>query len=219
MIQIKDNMTLLFIGDSITDIKFNKRMSRQIKGANCYPKQVEKELKKQYRGLKFIYRGTASNRSYHVYDRLTNDCIWEQPDIVVMLIGVNDAWQEYKPEEYTVPRKDSYHLNRPFIPHMKEIYRRLEAELPDTKLIVMLPFLIDTIPEKKPFHIILDQYREQIKELAAPTADAIIDLQQVFDEASEKTPNASLALDGIHPTNLGHQQIAQALLKILGEKM
>lgn len=89
MITLKDNSRILFLGDSITDIKFNRRMNRTLHGKNIYALQVSRSLKKRYRKLKFFYRGIASNRSYHVYDRLTKDCIDLKPGVIIMLIGVN----------------------------------------------------------------------------------------------------------------------------------
>lgn len=199
---------ILFIGDSITDINFNRKSARKIHGRNVYALQVAKQLKKKYKKLQFFYKGIASNRTYHLYDRLTKDCIDNKPDIIVMLIGVNDAWEHYVPEQYPP-------LLRPMEPHIKEIYRRLNAELPNARLLVLLPFLIDTISGKIPFHKILDEYRQTLADIAVKNGAYIIDLQEVFNKAQKEIPPEKLAVDGIHPTNLGHKIIADEVLKIL----
>ncbi len=208
MINVKDNQRILFIGDSITDLKFNRKFRCRISGANVYCLQIAKELRKKHKGLKFFYRGIASNRSYHLYDRLTKDCINLKPDLIVMLIGVNDAWENYVPEQYPP-------LLRPLEPHMKEIYRRIKTELPNAKLITLLPFLINTIEEKRPFHTILDDYIAKLHSYAEGNADEIIALQPLFDKAEETTMPILLAKDSIHPTDLGHSIIAKAVLEIL----
>lgn len=208
MINVKDNDTILFIGDSITDVKFNKKQNRKIGGKNVYALDVSKELKKSHKHLKFYYKGIASNRSYHVYDRLTNDCISLKPDVIVMLIGVNDAWENYKKDDYPP-------LLRPFEPHMKEIFRRIKAELPNAKLITMLPFLIDTIEEKSAFHKILNEYRDNLLSYSNGFTSEVIDLQALFDDAQKTYNPYLLAHDGIHPTDLGHSLIAKEILKIL----
>ncbi len=184
MIEIKDNSRILFIGDSITDIKFNWRLNRRLHGKNIYALQVAKVLKKRYSHLKFFYRGIASNRTYHLYDRLTKDCINLKPDIIVMLIGVNDAWENYVPEQYPP-------LLRPMEPHIKEIYRRLNTELPDAKLLVLLPFMIDTIEEKLPFHKTLNEFRAVLKRYAKDNGAEIINLQEVFNEVQKTTEGAA----------------------------
>ncbi|MBQ8177680.1 MAG: hypothetical protein IJ033_00655 [Clostridia bacterium] len=208
MIEIKNNQRVLFIGDSITDVKFNRKFRLSIGGANVYCLQVAKELKKKHKGLKFFYRGIASNRTYHVYDRLTKDCINLKPDLIVMLIGVNDAWENYVPEQYPP-------LLRPIEPHINEIYRRIAAELPNAKLITLLPFLTSTIAEKQPFHKVLDRYVGILCTAATGVADEIIDLQPLFDEAEKQTDPKLICRDSVHPTNLGHSVIANAVLKKL----
>lgn len=208
MIEIKDGYRILFIGDSITDIKFNRRFNGRIHGKNVYALQAAKQLKKKHKNLKFFFKGIASNRTYHLYDRLTADCMDLKPDVIVMLIGVNDAWEHYVPEQYPP-------LLRPMKPHMNEIYRRLKTELPDAQLLVLLPFLIDTIHEKKPFHRVLNEYREILLDMAVENGAQVIDLQAVFDNAQKEILPEKLAVDGIHPTNLGHKMIAKEVLKVL----
>lgn len=206
MIKLSAENRILFIGDSITDIKFNRLQNRKIHGKNIYALQVAKELKKKYKNLKFFYKGIASDRTYLVYDRLTKDCISLKPDIIVMLIGVNDAWENYVPEQYPP-------LKRPMHPHMKEIYRRLNTELENTQLLVLLPFLIDTVDEKRPFHSILNEYRSQLSDMAMENGAEVVDLQEVFDKTQKEIPPVKLSVDGVHPTDLGHRVIAQAVLE------
>lgn len=207
MINIKDGNGILFIGDSITDVKFNKWQNKKLKGRYNYPLQCSDEIKKHTNKTKFYYKGIASNRSYHVYDRLTADCISLKPDVIIMLIGVNDAWENYVPEQYPP-------LMRPFEPHMREIFRRIKTELPSSQLLVMLPFLIDTVKEKYPFHKVLDGFRKELKALAEEYGFETLDLQKVFNESQKSIEPKLLATDGVHPTQLGHRQIAESILKI-----
>ena len=204
--KIKDKSRILFLGDSITDVKFNKRQRITIGGKDVYALQTARELKKRFSALTFSFSGIASNRTYHVYDRFTKDCVNFKPDYVFMLIGVNDAWEHYVPEQYPP-------LLRPMEPHIKEIYRRFHDELPDTKIMVLLPFMIDAVPEKLPFHKVLDEYREVLRRYAEENGAEIIDLQAVFNEAQKTTEPKLLARDGIHPTNLGHSVIMKAIME------
>lgn len=205
MIKIKNGYKILFIGDSITDIKFNRKFAYKIHGNNVYALQMSKWLKTKCKNLKFFYKGIASNRTYHLYDRLTEDCINLKPDVIIMLIGVNDAWEHYVPEQYPP-------LLRPIKPHMREIYRRLNTELPDAQLLVLLPFLIDTIPEKISFHKILDDYIKILYDFAFDNHAEIIDLQSMFYNVQKRISPNKLAVDGVHPTNLGHKFIAEEII-------
>ena len=205
---INKNSKVLFLGDSITDVKFNRRMSFKIKGKNVYALQLKKKLKKYSKDIEVVTKGIASNRTYHVYDRLTKDCINLKPDVLIMLIGVNDAWENYVPEKYPP-------LLRPMEPHIREIYRRMRQELPNTQILYLMPFMIDSVEEKLPFHKTLDEFREVLKAVAIENNATVIDLQEVFNEAQKSIAPKLLAIDGIHPTNLGHRVMAEAIEKVL----
>lgn len=207
-IALNKDSKVLFLGDSITDVKFNRRKRFSIKGSNIYALQLKKRFQKHSRGIKVDIKGIASNRTYHVYDRLTSDCINLKPDVLVMLIGVNDAWENYVPEQYPP-------LLRPMEPHIREIYRRIKTELPATKILYLMPFMIDAVEEKLPFHKKLDEYREMLRNIALENGAKVIDLQAVFNEKQKTIAPARLAVDGIHPTNLGHRIIADAIEKEL----
>ncbi len=203
---IKKDSRVLFFGDSISDEKFNRRMNRTIKGKDIYALQLKKKFKEYSKNITVDIKGIASNRTYHLYDRLTKDCIDLKPDIIIMLIGVNDAWENYVPEQYPP-------LLRPMEPHIREVYRRISMELPNTQVLYLMPFMIDSVEEKLPFHRVLDEYGEVLKNIALENGAQVIDMQEVFNNAQKTTAPIELAIDGIHPTNLGHKIMADEILK------
>ena len=207
-IKIRKDSRIVFIGDSITDVKFNSRFRFKFRVKNIYATQLKKKFRKYSKKINVDIKGIASNRTYHVYDRLTKDCINLKPDVVIMLIGVNDAWENYGPENYPP-------LLRPMEPHIREIFRRLRAELPDAQILYIMPFLIDAVEEKFPFHKILDEYRELLKAVALEHGATVIDMQEIFNDAQKTTAPKDLAVDGIHPTNLGHSIMAEAIEKMI----
>lgn len=210
-ITLNKNSKVLFLGDSITDPKFNRKKRFSIKGKDIYPLQLKRIFKSYSRDVTVDIRGIASNRTYHLYDRLTADCINLKPDVIIMLIGVNDAWENYVPEKYPP-------LVRPMEPHMREIYRRIKTELPDAQILYLMPFMIDSVEEKLPFHKVLDKFREQLKSLAEEYGAQVLDLQQVFYEKQKTIEPVKLAIDGIHPTNDGHKVIAEAIAEVIDFK-
>ncbi|MBQ8028359.1 MAG: hypothetical protein IJ262_03005 [Clostridia bacterium] len=207
-IKLEKNSKVLFLGDSITDVKFNRRMRFSIKGRNIYALQLKKIFKKHSRNIKVEIKGIASNRTYHVYDRLTKDCIDLKPDVIIMLIGVNDAWENYVPEQYPP-------LLRPMKPHIDEIYRRIKTELPNTQILYLMPFMINSVEEKKGFHKTLDEFRAVLKTVAEENGATVIDMQDVFNLAEKKAEPKALAIDAIHPTDLGHKVMADAILECI----
>lgn len=208
MITIDNNSRILFFGDSITDIKFNRRFNYKLKGKKIYALNLSRVIKKKCPKAKIFYKGIASNRVYHLYDRMTKDCINLKPSVIILLIGVNDAWEHYVPEEYPA-------LRRPMKPHLDEIYRRIKTELDDVQILCLLPFMIDTQADKLPFHKILDEYTEVLRQTAVENDAEIVDLQSLFYKAQKEIEPKKLAVDGIHPTNLGHKIISDEILKHL----
>lgn len=207
-ITIKKNSRVLFLGDSITDKSFNFRMMKDIRGRKIYALQLKKKLKKYSKEIKVDIKGIASNRTYHIYDRLTKDCINLKPDVIIMLIGVNDAWENYVPE-------DCPPLLRPMEPHIREIYRRIKMELPDTQVLYIMPFMIDSVESKLLFHKKLDEYREILKNIALENGALVLDMQKIFYDAQKTVSPKELAIDGIHPTNLGHKVMADAIEEMI----
>lgn len=207
MIEIRKGMRVVFIGDSISDVRFNKKQRRSIGGAHCFPLQVAAEWKRIGMNVKCFFKGIASNRSWHVYDRLTKDVMELKPDLVVLLIGVNDAWEDFVPNQYPVKIR---HLE----PHFREIIRRLSTELPNAQVLLLTPFITSTIPEKQGFRKILNKYidieRVIFKEFSY---NEIINLQEVFDNAEKETQPQLLATDSVHPTDLGHSLIKNEIIK------
>ncbi len=78
-----------------------------------------------------------------------------------------------------------------------------------------MPFMIDTVEEKLPFHKTLDEYRQRLEAIALENGASVLDLQELFYQAQKETQPKLLAVDGIHPTNLGHSVIADAVEKMI----
>lgn len=207
-ISIGKDSKILFLGDSITDVKFNSKQRLKIKGKNVYALQLKKRFRSYSKDIDVKIKGIASNRTYHVYDRLTKDCINLKPDVIIMLIGVNDAWENYVPDKYPP-------LLRPMEPHIREVYRRIRTELPGTQILYLMPFMIDAVEEKLPFHKTLDEFRAVLRSIAEENGAAVLDMQEVFNEAQRTVEPKRLAIDGIHPTDLGHKVMADAIEKVI----
>lgn len=205
---IKKDSRVLFLGDSITDVKFNFRFASSLKGRDIYALQLKRRFKKFSRKIKVYIRGTASDRTYHVCDRLTKDCISLKPDVIIMLLGVNDAWERYKPEDYGTNLRDSE-------AHMREICQRISRELPKAQMLYLRPFMTDAVSEKIPFHNTLDKYSLIFSDIAGQYGFITLDLQQSFTKAQQTFSPESLAIDGIHPTAKGHRLIADETEKLI----
>ncbi|MBR4942505.1 MAG: hypothetical protein IKZ28_00600, partial [Clostridia bacterium] len=86
-------MRILFYGDSITDAGRNREEWGTEASFGCgYVKYAYPELQKL--GCEVINRGISGNRVVDLYARIKVDCWNFKPDLISILIGVNDVWHE-----------------------------------------------------------------------------------------------------------------------------
>lgn len=202
--------TILFQGDSITDC------GRAATGGAGYPAL---NLGPGYVGLiasrlwcdqpkmdwSIINRGISGNRIVDLYSRWKLDGINLKPDIISILIGVNDTWHEFASKNGVEPRR------------YDEFYRRLLdwtlSELPKTSFVLMEPFVLPVGAVGKDWLAEIDERRKIVRKIAADYKTIFVPLQEVFDKAAADIPATYWLVDGVHPTPAGHQLIADCWFK------
>lgn len=191
-------MKILFQGDSITDAG---RDVRVVKTANNpsglghgYVIMAVGRLLAEYpdRNLKFYNRGISGNKVFQLANRWKKDCQDLAPDLLSILIGVNDFWHTFD-GGYTGSR-DTYEQD-----YMALIDQTLDT-LPDTKLVICEPFMVPCGEVDQMWIRQFAQYREAARRVAARAQAVFVPFQSVLDEACKKTQPGLLAPDGVHPT-------------------
>jgi len=210
-IMIPANSTVLFQGDSITDCgRERDAAAGPNSGAGLgqgYPFLAAAELlgSRPSDGLRFFNRGISGNRIVDLYARILSDTINLKPDVLSILIGVNDTWHG-KSQSNGVP-----------VPKYRRVYRdflsEVRAALPGVKCVLGEPFVLrcgvvgdDWIEE-------IDQRREVVAELSREFGAVLVPFQSVFDEAVKAAPPEYWAADGVHPTPAGHHLMAKCWLE------
>lgn len=197
-------MKFLFQGDSITDCGRGNYEDPHAMGCG-YPRILEAELMAEEENCEVMNCGISGSRIVDLLARWKKDCLNLKPDVLTILIGVNDVWHELG--------------NRNGVDSVlfEEVYRILlretKAALPDTRVILMGAYLTHgtaTDPEWDEFYGEVKIRRDITRKLAEESGLDFVDLQQVFDEAGQKFPPKHWTLDGVHPTAAGHWLIAQA---------
>jgi len=201
--------TLLFQGDSITDC------GRTTCGGAGYPVNL---WGPGYPGLiaselmgdqpcqwNIINRGISGNRVPDLYARWKIDCINLNPDILSILLGVNDTLHEMQ------------NRNGVEVPRFDKIYRSLldwcREKNPDIKFILMEPFLYPFSETDPKWLEEIRGRQEVVRKIAADYHAALVPLQQVFDDALKLAPKEYWFVDGIHPQPAGHRLIVKAWFK------
>ena len=101
-IRLNKGMTILFQGDSITDAGRQNRQAPkpndQKSMGNGYASMAASALLTSLpdHNLSIYNRGISGNKVHQLDARWQSDCIDHKPDILSILIGVNDIWHGFQ---------------------------------------------------------------------------------------------------------------------------
>jgi len=210
-IRIAENDVILFQGDSITDAGRDKKNNSPnnngarghgyalLAGANLLHAHAAKQPA--------VYnKGISGNKVHQLDARWEEDCIALEPNILSILIGVNDYWHTLSGNyDGTIQvYRDDY----------RKLLDRTMKSLPDVKLIIGEPFAVNNVKAvTDDWFPAFDEYRAAAKEIANEYHAVFIPYQRVFDEAAKKAPSSYWTGDGVHTTLAGSQLMAEAWLQ------
>ena len=213
VIKLLKDQVILFQGDSITDSGRNKEDTGFNTARNLgsgYPMLAGAALLNKYEALnlKIYNKGISGNKVYQLAERWDKDCIELKPDVLSILIGVNDIWHKLNGEyngTLDIYRNDYIAL----------LERTLKA-LPNVKLIICEPFAINGVKavDDKWYPEFYD-YQKAAREIAKQFRATFIPFQSVYDEALKRAPGSYWTGDGVHPTLAGAQLMSKAWMKAL----
>ena len=201
--------TIVFQGDSITDAGRDRDLTlpaNQGMGIG-YPFMTMAKLRvmEPKNDWQVFNRGISGNRIVDLYARWKREALNLKPDILSILIGVNDTWHE------------SAFQNGVEVPRYAMFYRMLlewtREALPKTRIVLLEPFVL-------PFGVVLphwpaeiDERRAVVKKLAKEFKTIFIPTQTLLNKALKKAPQEYWLKDGVHPTSAGHALISDAWIE------
>ena len=211
---IKPNNIILFQGDSITDAG----RSRMAVGPNSgnslgfgYPRMIADRLlaENQYQHLRFYNRGISGDRIRDMKYRWERDTFQLLPDLISILIGVNDTWNYLfsgmgtSPGEYRTGYQD--------------LLRDTRSRLPDVQLVLCEPFILITGEVSNEWAEDLTLRQAAVQDLVCEFGGIFVPFQSALDNATGQIPAGQLLEDGVHPTEQGHRVLADCWMKtVLG---
>ncbi|MBQ8566160.1 MAG: SGNH/GDSL hydrolase family protein [Clostridia bacterium] len=205
-------MRILFQGDSITDC--GRSWSDNSNLGRGYPHLVEAELGYlEPAKHEFINRGISGNRVVDLYARIKSDIINLKPDVMSILIGVNDVWHELGDNPNGVDADKFFKIYCMLIEEVK-------AALPDIKIMILEPFVLkacSTEANWEYFDTETKKRAEMAKRVAEKYGLKFIPLQEGFDKLATLAENNYWIGDGVHPTPKGHSFIKSKWLEAFNE--
>lgn len=196
-------------------------------------------LKASAKKIEVIGGGIAGNKVADLQKRLEKDVLSHKPSLVVIYIGVNDAWH-WMPNQKNV--KGGGTSLEDYSNGLKDLISKIKAA--NAQVVLCTPGVIGENTQKKPpelpptagpqekmislylhaahaLALLLDQYADASKAVAKETGVELVDLHQVFlcylkDNNPANLYAGVLTRDGVHLGDEGNKMVANTLATALG---
>jgi lysophospholipase L1-like esterase len=213
---IEDKDVILFQGDSITDAgrcRENQTANDPAGLGHGYVFYAAGLLHKALPGGKLAVhnRGIGGDRVTNLQQRWQVDTLDLKPDVLSVLIGVNDTWHgtgSGMPE------------NGVSLDRYEKVYRQILTEskdhLPGLRLVLCEPFVLPCGVVNDRWFPEFTQRRKIVKNLVDEFDAVFVQFQSIFDEAQGRAAPEAWAADGVHPTLAGHMLLAKSWVAAIG---
>ncbi len=197
--------TILFQGDSITDGNRGRSDDPNHIMGHGYAFSIASRLGADYpqRNLKFINKGISGNTVTDLMNRWQADVLDLKPNVVSILVGVNDAYFRIKDNIITPDE---------FEKKYRMLLDQTRLQIPEVLFVLGAPFILPVgmVKEKwNAWQSEIEPRQQVVKKLAKEFNAVWVDYQDTFTKASEKASPDYWIWDGIHPTVAGHELMAR----------
>lgn len=215
---LEEGDLVLFQGDSITDAGRSREREGEANDraalGNGYALLAAAGMHcaRPAAKLRFHNRGISGNKVFQLAERWEKDCLDLAPDVLSILIGVNDIWHKLngRYEGTAETYRDGF----------AALLKRTREALPSTTIVVCEPFVLmsGTVKQNQDkWFPEFDVRRGYAKEVAQQAEAIWVPFQTMFDEAvANGAKPESLAGDGVHPTPQGHELMAKTWREVVG---
>ncbi len=216
-ITLSKESVILFQGDSITDCFRDKNSSQcntQQEFGTGYVLFTATQLMERWAALqpKIYNRGISGHKVFQLRERWDKDCINIKPDVLSILIGVNDYWHTLS-HNYTGTLETYDKDLRSLLEYTKE-------KLPKTQLVLCEPFTLKggSAIDPAKWYPMFDEYRAAARKIAEDFHAIFVPFQAAFDKAVQLAPDRYWSSDGVHPDLPGRQLMANLWMEVTGLK-
>lgn len=197
----KKGSTLLFQGDSITDMKWGRNQKdRNHYLGHSYVFLIASRLHVDIpeAKLNFLNRGMSGHTVSDLQKRWQKDAIDLKPDVLSILIGINDVGRAVRSNRDVDPV--AYEAG------YRDLLTQSRSANPNLRIVLIEPFVL---PVTRNWRSQADRIRPVVAKLADEFNAVLIPMQEVFDEAAERCGPEHWIWDGVHPLPQGHELIAR----------
>lgn len=203
--RIKTNDRILFIGDSITDGGRDRSDSNDL--GKGYPLMIAGQVQAEFpdKNITFFNRGVGGDRLIDLKNRWEKDCLDLNPDVVSILIGINDTWHNTG-RFRSVDKKELEEFEANYRYLLKSLLQRTDA-----RIVLMEPFVLPYPKDRVNWRDDLDPRIQIVRKMAREYQTDLIPLDGIFNaEGTKYGMRYYTGEDGVHPTVAGYGVIAKA---------
>ena len=182
-------------GDSITGVYYHTG------GRRAWTEMLGVALQRIYPGaqLQMINAGISGNKTSNALDRIDRDVLAHQPDLVVVMFGMNDV---------AAHPQDVYEAN------LRTIIEKCRAV--GSEVVLCTPNAINQGDERRPLAK-LGEYADIVRRLGGELGTPVVDFHARFGAIQTEEPRRWITImsDAIHPNMRGHELFAEEIAQAI----
>ena len=199
---------VLFQGDSITDGNRGRSEDPNHILGHGYAFLIAAKYGADFAGLNltFLNRGVSGNTVHDLEKRWQKDTLDLKPDILSILVGVNDSGHGLPMEQYE--------------PAYDKLLADARAANPALRIVLCEPFTLPVGKRKEGYEVwekSIAERQQIVARLAAKYGAPVVHFQAVLEAACQRAPAEHWIWDGVHPTYSGHQLLADEWVRAVRE--
>jgi lysophospholipase L1-like esterase len=204
---------ILFQGDSITDVGRDRSVAAENSAAGLgggYPLLAASGMLRAHPdgGLRVFNRGVSGDKVPALQARWDTDTIALKPDILSILVGVNDLWHKLMGNSNGTVADYEAQYNA--------LLDATKTALPAVRLVILEPFVLVAGAVDARWFPEFDERRAAAARVAQRAGAAFVPLQAMFTQLAKSAPASYWLADGVHPTIAGHAAIAERWREAVG---
>jgi lysophospholipase L1-like esterase len=212
-IRIKNNESVLFIGDSITDCGracTNRPLGDgYVKFFNDFI--ITREPAKR---IITINKGIGGNTVKDLQNRWHDDVIRCKPNWLSIKIGINDL------HRYLMDTSGGFGPKE-FLTAYDDILSQTKQKLPKCRILLIEPFYISNEKSKTSFRYdvlkLIPQYISVVRKMHRKYQTRIVNTHTLFSKLLDYYETDTFCAEPVHPNSTGHLAIAEAVYSALSK--
>jgi len=211
-----DGFIFLFQGDSITDGNRTRNNDWNHVMGHGYQFIIASKLWYDFpeKGFHFFNRGVSGNKVTDLAARWQADALDIKPDVLSILIGINDVSTFIKGNnDFTAEKYET---------GLRNLLLQTRTQLPNVQFILGEPFILPVgiVKEKwNDYSVEIKKRQDTVLKLSKEFNGIFIPYQSAFNKALSKAQADYWIWDGIHPMPAGHELMALEWMKHAAKKL